>query len=63
MYYIISYKYYDLGFCNSNTELKNLCLEYMEPWLFNLSAFVKNVDENKVKRVRIKSFLQYFCLC
>uniref|UniRef100_H2ZAB5 Neurofibromin n=1 Tax=Ciona savignyi TaxID=51511 RepID=H2ZAB5_CIOSA len=34
-------------------NLKNLCLEYMEPWLFNLPAFAASdgVKRNKVKAV------------
>ncbi|XP_076800619.1 neurofibromin-like isoform X2 [Clavelina lepadiformis] len=39
------------GFCSSSDKLKNLCLEYMEPWLFNLPAF-SNADETKRSKVK-----------
>nr|CAB3264303.1 neurofibromin [Phallusia mammillata] len=40
--------------CLSDT-LKNLCLEYMEPWLFNLPAFVCSTE---IKRNKVKSVIQ-----
>lgn len=39
------------GFKNSNIELKHLCLEYMTPWLPNLTRFCKHSDDNKRQRV------------
>nr|XP_002121778.4 neurofibromin [Ciona intestinalis] len=41
------------GFRYSNDKLKNLCLEYMEPWLFNLPSFASSdgIKRNKVKSV------------
>lgn len=32
-------------------ELKHLCLEYMTPWLANLTKFCKHTDENKRQKV------------
>jgi len=32
-------------------ELKHLCLEYMTPWLVNLTKFCKHPDENKRQKV------------
>nr|XP_039272479.1 neurofibromin-like [Styela clava] len=43
------------GFCHSTSELKNLCLEFMEPWLFNLPSFLKHADEPK--RTKILSII------
>ena len=39
------------GFRASNIELKHLCLEYMTPWLPNLTRFCKHSDDNKRQRV------------
>lgn len=39
------------GFRNSNIEMKHLCLEYMTPWLPNLTRFCKQSDENKRQKV------------
>ena len=40
------------GFKNSSdTEQKNLCLDYMVPWLGNLSRFRKHSDSNKKFRL------------
>ncbi|XP_074600003.1 neurofibromin 1 isoform X2 [Brevipalpus obovatus] len=39
------------GFRASNIELKHLCLEYMTPWLPNLTRFCKHSDDNKKQRV------------
>lgn len=39
------------GFRSSNIELKHLCLEYMTPWLGNLTRFCKQTDDNKRQRV------------
>ncbi|KPM02360.1 neurofibromin-like protein [Sarcoptes scabiei] len=39
------------GFRSSNIELKHLCLEYMTPWLPNLTRFCKQTDDNKRQRV------------
>ena len=34
-------------------ELKHLCLEYMTPWLVNLTKFAKHPDENKRQKVAV----------
>ena len=34
-------------------ELKHLCLEYMTPWLVNLTKFCKHPDENKRQKVAL----------
>ncbi|XP_071038330.1 neurofibromin isoform X2 [Parasteatoda tepidariorum] len=39
------------GFRSSTIELKHLCLEYMTPWLPNLTRFCKHNDDNKRQRV------------
>uniref|UniRef100_T1JUK4 Ras-GAP domain-containing protein n=1 Tax=Tetranychus urticae TaxID=32264 RepID=T1JUK4_TETUR len=39
------------GFRASNIELKHLCLEYMTPWLPNLTRFCKHSDDSKRQRV------------
>ncbi|CAN7986429.1 unnamed protein product [Ixodes pacificus] len=39
------------GFRASSIELKHLCLEYMTPWLPNLTRFCKHSDDNKRQRV------------
>ncbi|RUS29150.1 hypothetical protein BC938DRAFT_480989 [Jimgerdemannia flammicorona] len=36
-----------VGFNKSSTQLKHLCLEYMAPWLSNLSVFAKNQPDDK----------------
>ncbi|KAK2156732.1 hypothetical protein LSH36_206g01021 [Paralvinella palmiformis] len=41
------------GFRNSNIEMKHLCLEYMTPWLPNLTRFCKHTDENKRQKVAL----------
>ncbi|KAK3767382.1 hypothetical protein RRG08_049749 [Elysia crispata] len=41
------------GFGNSNIELKHLCLEYITPWLPNLTRFCKQSDENKRQKVAL----------
>ncbi len=42
------------GFRNSNIEMKHLCLEYMTPWLPNLTRFCKNPgDENRRQKVAL----------
>ncbi|KAK2173204.1 hypothetical protein NP493_892g01057 [Ridgeia piscesae] len=41
------------GFHNSNIEMKHLCLEYMTPWLPNLTRFCKHTDENKRTKVAL----------
>lgn len=41
------------GFRNSNIEMKHLCLEYMTPWLPNLTRFCKHSDENKRQKVAL----------
>ncbi|RWS29482.1 neurofibromin-like protein, partial [Leptotrombidium deliense] len=43
------------GFRASNIELKHLCLEYMTPWLPNLTRFCKHSDDNK--RLRVATIL------
>ena len=40
------------GFSASSIELKHLCLEYMTPWLLNLTKFCKHpADETKRHKV------------
>ncbi|XP_077995279.1 neurofibromin-like isoform X2 [Glandiceps talaboti] len=39
------------GFRKSSIELKHLCLEYMTPWLPNLTKFCKHSDESKRSKV------------
>ncbi|XP_075746616.1 neurofibromin isoform X3 [Rhipicephalus microplus] len=39
------------GFRASSIELKHLCLEYMTPWLPNLTRFCKHSDDSKRQRV------------
>ena len=39
------------GFRASSIELKHLCLEYITPWLPNLTRFCKHSDDNKRQRV------------
>ncbi|XP_025089019.1 neurofibromin-like isoform X4 [Pomacea canaliculata] len=41
------------GFGNSNIEMKHLCLEYITPWLPNLTRFCKQSDENKRQKVAL----------
>ncbi|XP_067682311.1 neurofibromin-like isoform X6 [Haliotis asinina] len=41
------------GFGNSNIEMKHLCLEYITPWLPNLTRFCKQCDENKRQKVAL----------
>ncbi|KAL5015709.1 hypothetical protein ScPMuIL_005298 [Solemya velum] len=41
------------GFGNSNIELKHLCLEYITPWLPNLTRFCRHNDENKRQKVAL----------
>ncbi|CAG2240905.1 Neurofibromin [Mytilus edulis] len=41
------------GFGNSNIELKHLCLEYITPWLPNLTRFCRHTDENKRQKVAL----------
>ncbi|CAB4066056.1 Neurofibromin [Lepeophtheirus salmonis] len=42
------------GFSASSIELKHLCLEYMTPWLPNLTRFCKHpTDENKKQKVSL----------
>ncbi|XP_050410069.1 neurofibromin isoform X2 [Patella vulgata] len=41
------------GFGNSNIEMKHLCLEYITPWLPNLTRFCKHNDENKRQKVAL----------
>ncbi|XP_062578923.1 neurofibromin-like isoform X10 [Saccostrea cucullata] len=41
------------GFGNSNIEMKHLCLEYITPWLPNLTRFCKHSDENKRQKVAL----------
>ncbi|XP_052834126.1 neurofibromin isoform X3 [Octopus bimaculoides] len=41
------------GFGNSNIEMKHLCLEYITPWLPNLTRFCKPADENKRQKVAL----------
>ncbi|CAH1800649.1 unnamed protein product [Owenia fusiformis] len=41
------------GFRNSNIEMKHLCLEYMTPWLPNLTRFCKHSDDNKRQKVSL----------
>eukprot|EP00096_Caligus_rogercresseyi_P010749 TRINITY_DN4009_c0_g1_i1.p1 TRINITY_DN4009_c0_g1~~TRINITY_DN4009_c0_g1_i1.p1 ORF type:complete len:1057 (-),score=353.76 TRINITY_DN4009_c0_g1_i1:103-2820(-) len=42
------------GFSASSIELKHLCLEYMTPWLSNLTRFCKHpTDENKKQKVSL----------
>ena len=39
------------GFCASSIELKHLCLEYISPWLPNLTRFCRHSDDAKRQRV------------
>jgi neurofibromin 1 len=39
------------GFRSSTIQLKHLCLEYMTPWLSNLTRFCRHNDENKRQKV------------
>jgi len=39
------------GFRSSTIQLKHLCLEYMTPWLSNLTRFCRHNDENKRTKV------------
>ncbi|CAG0923770.1 unnamed protein product [Notodromas monacha] len=41
------------GFRASTIELKHLCLEYMTPWLPNLTRFCKHSDDTKRQRVAV----------
>ncbi|XP_033102144.1 neurofibromin-like [Anneissia japonica] len=41
------------GFRKSSIEMKHLCLEYMTPWLPNLSRFCKRTDETKRMRLNV----------
>lgn len=41
------------GFGHSNIEMKHLCLEYITPWLPNLTRFCKQADENKRQKVAL----------
>ncbi|XP_076453075.1 neurofibromin-like isoform X4 [Babylonia areolata] len=41
------------GFGNSNIEMKHLCLEYITPWLPNLTRFCKQSDENRRQKVAL----------
>ncbi|KAJ8312996.1 hypothetical protein KUTeg_010369 [Tegillarca granosa] len=41
------------GFGNSNIEMKHLCLEYITPWLPNLTRFCRHTDENKRQKVAL----------
>jgi neurofibromin 1 len=45
------------GFRSSTIQLKHLCLEYMTPWLSNLTRFCRHNDENKRQKVFIHEFL------
>lgn len=44
------------GFSASSIELKHLCLEYMTPWLPNLTRFVKNPGDD-AKRQKVAHIL------
>ena len=39
------------GFRSSTIQLKHLCLEYMTPWLSNLTRFCRHNDETKRQKV------------
>ena len=39
------------GFSKSSIEMKHLCLEYMTPWLANLTRFCRVTDDNKRQKV------------
>ncbi|XP_067932348.1 neurofibromin-like [Watersipora subatra] len=41
------------GCRNSSIEMKHLCLEYMTPWLPNLTKFCKHQDEHKRQKVML----------
>lgn len=41
----------------SNTELKHLCLEYMAPWLPNLTRFLKFPSKD-AQRIKMNSILE-----
>ncbi|XP_071946540.1 neurofibromin-like [Antedon mediterranea] len=41
------------GFRKSSIEMKHLCLEYMTPWLPNLSRFCKRTDETKRMKLNV----------
>lgn len=41
----------------SNTELKHLCLEYMAPWLPNLTRFLK-FPAKDAQRIKMNSILE-----
>ncbi|GAB6033713.1 Neurofibromin 1 [Chamberlinius hualienensis] len=41
------------GFAQSSIELKHLCLEYLTPWLPNLTRFAKHSDDTKRQRVAV----------
>ncbi|XP_078599565.1 neurofibromin-like isoform X3 [Branchiostoma floridae x Branchiostoma japonicum] len=41
------------GFSKSSIELKHLCLEYMTPWLPNLTRFCKHQDDTKRAKVSV----------
>ncbi|KAG1714683.1 Neurofibromin [Nymphon striatum] len=43
------------GFKASSIELKHLCLEYMTPWLPNLTRFCKHADD--AKRLKVSQIL------
>lgn len=40
------------GFSKSSIEMKHLCLEYMTPWLQNLTRFCRHQDEHKQQKVK-----------
>ena len=44
------------GFRNSDPDHKNLCLDYMVPWLGNLSRFRKHSDSNK--KIRLNNVIE-----
>ncbi|KAK3754965.1 hypothetical protein QZH41_017349 [Actinostola sp. cb2023] len=45
------------GFMKSNTELKHLCLEYMAPWLPNLTRFLK-FSVKDAQRIKMNNILE-----
>ncbi len=41
------------GFSSSSIEMRHLCLEYMTPWLRNLTRFCRHSDDNRRQKVAL----------
>lgn len=50
-----------VGFTKANESMRQLCLDYMAPWLRNLSGFVRySPDEHKKTVSKAKDILRLF---